>query len=68
MHEIFCGTGFYKRREKKLQREEKDELSPAIGKNYINKMFLFFNILFMDVFTYRLTAKNPKILPAEKKI
>ena len=42
MHEIFCGTGFYKRREKKLQREEKDELSPAIGKNYINKMFLFF--------------------------
>jgi len=21
-HELFCGTGFYKRREKKLQREE----------------------------------------------
>jgi len=23
MHEIFCGTGFYKRREEKMQREEK---------------------------------------------
>jgi hypothetical protein len=23
-HEIFCGTGFYKRQEKKLQREEKE--------------------------------------------
>ena len=39
---IFYGTDFYKRQKKKLQREEKDELSPAIGKNYINKMFLFF--------------------------
>ena len=65
---LFCGTGFYKRQEKKIQRKEKKYLSLAIGENYINKMFLFFNILFMDVFTYRLTAKNPKILPAEKKI
>jgi len=52
-HEIFCGTGFYKRQEKKIQRKEKRYLSLAIGENYINKMFLFFNILFMDVFTYR---------------
>jgi len=22
-HKIFCGTGFYKRREKKIQRKEK---------------------------------------------
>jgi len=39
-HEIFCGTGFYKRREKKF-KEEKDDPSPAIGKNYINKKFPF---------------------------
>jgi len=39
---IFRGSGFYKRREKKLQREVKDNLSLAIGKNYINKRFLFF--------------------------
>jgi len=39
---IFCGTGFYKRQEKKLQKEEKDDFPLAIGKNYINKMFLFF--------------------------
>jgi len=50
---FFCGTGFYKRQEKKIQRKEKKYLSLAIGENYINKMFLFFNILFMDVFTYR---------------
>jgi len=39
---FFCGTGFYKRREKKIQRKEKRYLSLAIGENYINKMFLFF--------------------------
>jgi len=50
---FFCGAGFYKRQEKKIQRKEKKYLSLAIGENYINKMFLFFNILFMDVFTYR---------------
>jgi hypothetical protein len=48
-------------------KKRKKYLSLAIGENYINKMFLFFNILFMDVFTYRLTAKNPKILAAEKE-
>ena len=41
-HEIFCGTGFYKRREKNCKEKKKDELPPAIGENYINKMFLFF--------------------------
>jgi len=39
---FFCGTGFYKRQEKKIQRKEKRYLSLAIGENYINKMFLFF--------------------------
>ena len=63
---IFCGASFYKRQEKKLQREKKDDPSPAIGENYIYKIFPFFNILFMDVFTYRLTIKNPKILATEK--
>ena len=41
-HEIFCGTGFSKRRKKNCKEKKKDELSPAIGKKYINKMFLFF--------------------------
>jgi len=50
---IFCGIGFYKRREKNYKEKKKDDLSLAIGENYIKKMFLFFNILFMDVFTYR---------------
>jgi len=39
---FFCGTGFCKRRKKKIQRKEKRYLSLAIGENYINKMFLFF--------------------------
>jgi len=47
-------------------KRKKDDPSLAIGKNYIYKIFPFFNILFMDVFTYRLTAKNPKILATEK--
>ena len=34
-------------------KRKKDDFPPAIGENYINKMFLFFNILLMDVFTYR---------------
>jgi len=41
MHEIFCSTGFYKRREKNCKEKKKDELSPAIGKNYINKNVSF---------------------------
>jgi len=39
-------------RRRKYQKK-KDDLSLAIGENYIKKIFLFFNILFMDVFTYR---------------
>jgi len=38
----------------------------AIGENYIKKIFLFFNILFMDVFTYCLTIRNPKDMVTEK--
>ena len=44
---LFCGTGFCKRQEKKIQRKEKKYLSPAIGKNYMNKMLKERNILFM---------------------
>jgi len=40
-HEIFCGTGFYKRQEKNHQEKKKDELPPAIGKNDINKNVSF---------------------------
>ena len=40
-YEIFCGTGFYKRREINYKEKKKDELSPAIGKNYINKNVSF---------------------------
>jgi len=38
---LFCGAGFYKRREKNCKEKKKDELSPAIGKNYINKNVSF---------------------------
>jgi hypothetical protein len=44
---IFCGTGFYKRQEKNYKEKKKDDLSLAIGENYINKMFLSFNFLFI---------------------
>jgi len=40
--EIFCGTGFYKRQKINCKEKKKDDLSLAIGENYINKMFLFF--------------------------
>ena len=40
-HETFCGTGFYKRRKKNCKEKKKDELPPAIGKNYINKNVSF---------------------------
>jgi len=39
---FFCGAGFNKRREKNHKEKKKDDHTPAIGKNYINKMFLFF--------------------------
>ena len=50
---FFYGTGFCKRREINYKEKKKDDHPLAIGENYINKVFLFFNILFMDVFTYR---------------
>jgi len=37
---LFCGAGFYKRREKNCKEKKKDDFSLAIGENYINKMFL----------------------------
>ena len=39
---LFCGAGFNKRREKNCKEKKKDDHPPAIGENYINKMFLFF--------------------------
>jgi len=39
---LFCGAGFNKRRGKNHKEKKKDDHTPAIGKNYINKMFLFF--------------------------
>ena len=41
MHELFYGTGFYKRQEKNCKEKKKDELSLAIGKNDINKNVSF---------------------------
>ncbi len=40
-------------RRRNCKEKKKDDPSLAIGENYIKKIFLFFNILFMDVFTYR---------------
>jgi len=45
---------------------KKDDPPLAIGENYIKKIFLFFNILFMDVFTYCLTIRNPRDVVTEK--
>ncbi len=39
---LFCGASFNKRREKNCKEKKKDDHPLAIGKNYINKMFLFF--------------------------
>jgi len=41
---IFCGTGFNKRREKNHKEKKKDDLSLAIGENYIKKGF--FSLIF----------------------
>ena len=41
---LFCGAGFYKRRGINYKEKKKDELPPAIGKNYINK-----NVSFLPV-------------------
>jgi len=50
-----------------LQREKKDDLSLAIGENYINKMFLFFYLFIYGCFDLSLTTKNPKTLATEKE-
>jgi len=61
---IFYGTDFYKRQEKKLQREEKEDLSPAIGKKSpIKKVFLFG----WRFFSYRANAKNQNNIATEKE-
>ena len=52
---------------RKFKEEKKDDPSLAIGKNYIKKILISFNILFMNVFTYRLTARNLKTLVTEKE-
>ena len=64
---FFAALASANARRRNCKEKKKDDPSLAIGENYINKMFLFFNILFRDVFTYRLTAKNQKILAAEKE-
>jgi len=51
---LFCGTGFYKRREKNCKEKKKDDHPLAIGEKYINKNVSFSsNFLFIYVFTYR---------------
>jgi len=50
---IFCGTESSINARRRKYQEKKDDPSLAIGENYIKKIFLFFNISFMDVFTYR---------------
>jgi len=61
-HEIFCGTGFYKRREKNCKEKKKDELSPAIGKNYINKnvsfLLTFYLYMFLLIANRKESEKN----------
>jgi len=46
----------------KLQREEKDELSPAIGKNYINKnvsfLLTFYLYMFLLIANRKESEKN----------
>lgn len=50
---FFAALASTNARRRKFKEKKKDDLSLAIGENYINKMFLSFDILFMDVFTYR---------------
>jgi len=39
---FFCGTGFYKRQEKKFKEKKKMFLPLAIGENYIKKKYRIF--------------------------
>ena len=73
-YEIFCGTGFYKRREINCKEKKKDELSPAIGKNYINKNVSFLPVrvrtqtgLFAFLFLVLLFVKEGCFPPVYKK-
>ena len=61
---IFYDTDFYKRQKKKLQREEKEDLSPAIGKKFPSKKVFLFGWRF---FSYRVNAKNQKDIVTEKE-
>ena len=63
---FFAALASTNARRRKSKEKKKDDLSLAIGENYINKIFFFFNILFTDVFTYRLTLRNPKDIVTEK--
>jgi len=63
---FFAAPASTNARRRNSKEKKKDDPSLAIGENYINKIFLFFNILFMDVFTYRLTTRKPKILATVK--
>jgi len=47
---FFFGTGFCKRQEKKIQRKEKNDPSPAIGENYINKNVSFLLTFYLCMF------------------
>ena len=47
---LFCGTGFNKRQEKKIQRKEKKYISLAIGENYINKNVSFLLTFYLWMF------------------
>ena len=65
--ELFCGTGFYKRREINCQEKKKDELSPAIGKNYINKKASFLLLFIYRCFYLSLIVRNPIKIVTEKE-
>ena len=66
-HEIFCGTGFYKRRERNCKEKKKDDHPPAIGKNYINKNVSFLLTFYLYSFCLSLTARNPIKMVTEKE-
>jgi len=59
---FFCGTGFYKRREINCKEKKKDELSPAIGENYINKnvsfLLIFYLCMFLLIANHKESEKN----------
>ena len=56
-HENFLRHWLLQTPGEEIAKRKKDDPSLAIGENYIKKIFLFFNILFMNVFTYRLPLR-----------